>query len=395
MEQEKALLYAETKEEVEQALREQPALFHRYQSMEKNWRQRFIDYCTRKKTLPITYDPFFKRLFHPEVHPGRLSRFLSSLLGQKVKVKCILPGETILDGGALLIMDILVELEDGSLANVEVQKIPYLFPGERMSCYSSDMVLRQYSRVKGEKGNAFNYSDMKKVYTIVIFETSAREFHREGLGYIHMGRTLFDTGLELELLQEYCLIALDVFRKIPYPKDRSERTGWLSLLAVEDVAQAEALQEEFPWLKEIYRDMAEYMIRPGEVLNMFSEALKILDQNTVQFMIEEQEKKLAEQLRELEEQQEALEESQKTLEESQKALEESQKALEENQKALEEQRQELEEKDRKLVQKDEELVQKGEELVRKDEELKEQSVENQRLRAEVERLKKQLEKTGA
>ena len=368
MEQEKALLYAETKEEVEQTLREQPALFHRYQSMEKNWRQRFIDYCTRKKTLPITYDPFFKRLFHPEVHPGRLSRFLSSLLGQKVKVKCILPGETILDGGALLIMDILVELEDGSLANVEVQKIPYLFPGERMSCYSSDMVLRQYSRVKGEKGNAFNYSDMKKVYTIVIFETSTREFHREGLGYIHMGRTLFDTGLELELLQEYCLIALDVFRKIPYPKDRSERTGWLSLLTVEDVAEAEALQEEFPWLKEIYRDMAEYMIRPGEVLNMFSEALKILDQNTVQFMIEEQEKKLAEQLRELEEQQETLEE----------------------------QRQELEEKDRKLVQKDEELVQKGEELVRKDEELKEQSVENQRLRAEVERLKKQLtEKTGA
>ena len=43
MEQEKALLYAETKEEVEQALREQPALFHRYQSMEKNWRKRFID----------------------------------------------------------------------------------------------------------------------------------------------------------------------------------------------------------------------------------------------------------------------------------------------------------------------------------------------------------------
>ena len=126
--------------------------------MEEKWRQRFLDYCTRKKTLPITYDPFFKRLFHPEIHPGRLSRFLSSLLGQKVTVKRILPSEeTLLDGGALLIMDILVELEDSSLANVEIQKVPYLFPGERMSCYSS-----------------------------------------------------------------YCLIALDVFRKILYPKDRSE-----------------------------------------------------------------------------------------------------------------------------------------------------------------------------
>ncbi len=33
-----------------------------------------------------------------------------------------------MDGGALLIMDILVELQDGSLANVEVQKVPYLVP---------------------------------------------------------------------------------------------------------------------------------------------------------------------------------------------------------------------------------------------------------------------------
>ena len=64
-------------------------------------------------------------------------------------------------------MDILVQLEDGSLANVEVQKIPYMFPAERMSCYSSDLVLRQYSRVKGEKGKAFTYKDMRPVYTIM------------------------------------------------------------------------------------------------------------------------------------------------------------------------------------------------------------------------------------
>ena len=314
MEQKETLWYARTVEEVEQVLREQPALFHRYQSMEERWRQRFLDYCTRKKTLPVTYDPFFKRLFHPELHPGRLSRFLSSLLGQKVTVKRILPSEeTLLDGGALLILDILVELADGSLANVEVQKVPYLFPGERMSCYSSDLVLRQYSRVKGERGNRFKYSDMKKVYTIVIFENSTAEFHRDGLNCIHMGKTVFDTGLKLELLQEYCLIALDVFRKIPYPKDKNERTGWLSLLAVEDVETAEIIQRDYPWLGEIYRDMAEYMRRPEEVLNMFSEALKILDHNTVQFMIEEQEKKLTEQLRELQEQQRELQEQQKEL----------------------------------------------------------------------------------
>ena len=89
-------------------------------------------------------------------------------------------------------------------------------------------------------------------------------------------------------MQEYWLIALDVFREFPYPKSRSEQIAWLSLLATEDMAEAEKLMEEYPWLKEIYQEMAAYMSEPKEVLNMFSEALKIMDRNTVQYMIEEQ-----------------------------------------------------------------------------------------------------------
>ena len=52
---------------------------------------------------------------------------------------------------SLLLLDIIVQLEDGSIANVEIQKIPYTFPGERMSCYSADLLLRQYTRVKRGK----------------------------------------------------------------------------------------------------------------------------------------------------------------------------------------------------------------------------------------------------
>lgn len=55
--------------------------------------------------------------------------------------------------------------------------------------------------------------------------------------------------MELDLLQEYCLIALDVFRKTPYSKDRSEQTAWLSLLATEDVEEAGKLIQEYPWLE--------------------------------------------------------------------------------------------------------------------------------------------------
>ena len=43
-------------------------------------------------------------------------------------MKEIIPVEDrMLDGESLLIMDVLVELEDGSLTNVEIQKIPYAF----------------------------------------------------------------------------------------------------------------------------------------------------------------------------------------------------------------------------------------------------------------------------
>lgn len=119
-------------------------------------------------------------------------------------------------------------------------------------------------------------------------------FHKMGEHYIHHGETKFDTGLPLELLQEFYLVALDVFRKIPYHRDRSESTAWLSLLTTEHLEDAEALVREYPWLEEIYEEAAMLRQRSEEVLGMFSEALQILDENTVKYMIEELQKKVEE-----------------------------------------------------------------------------------------------------
>ena len=264
--------------------------------------------------LPVTYDPFFKAVFHPDVHPERLSSFISSLLGIQVKVKAILPSEDRLsDGDSLLIMDVLVELEDGSLTNVEIQKVPYAFPEGRMSCYSSDLVMRQYARARGERGKHFTYRDMKKVYTIIIFEKSTQVFHQIPQSYIHRGSTKFDTGLELSLLQEYCLVCLDVFRQFPYAKDKNEQTAWLSLLLTETVEEAEKLVSEYPWLEEIYRELAMLRRKPEEVLGMFSDALKIMDQNTVKYMIDEQQQVMNEQKQVMNEQQKKINEQKEEL----------------------------------------------------------------------------------
>lgn len=45
----------------------------------------------------------------------------------------------------------------------------------------------------------------------MLVENSSSEFHRIPDQYIHRSSQKFDTGLELNLLQEYIFIALDIF----------------------------------------------------------------------------------------------------------------------------------------------------------------------------------------
>ena len=68
--------------------------------------------------------------------------------------------------------------------------------------------------------------------------------------------------------------------------------AWLSLLVTENLEEAKRLIQDYPWLQEIYEEIAMLRHRPEEVLGMFSEALRILDQNTVKYMIEELQKQL-------------------------------------------------------------------------------------------------------
>ena len=301
--------------DLEEAMK-QKHLYADYTLLDETWKKRFDDYMTGKKTMPLTYDPFFKCMFHPDRHPDWLSHLLSAIIGEPVTVESVLPSEnTAISVDSLLIMDIVVRLSDGSLANVEIQKIPYMFTAERISCYSSDLLMREYSRLKKNKN--FKYSDMKKVYTIVLYEKTEGDFKDPMLqgAYIHHGKTRFDTSLKLKLLQEYFLIALDVFCQNGYTDDKNSDAleteliathnnipetglttndlsmdsleGWLSILTAETMADVERVIRRYPWSEPIFREMSAYVNNPEEVILMFSEALKIADRNTVKYMIEE------------------------------------------------------------------------------------------------------------
>jgi hypothetical protein len=382
--------------ELEKKLKEDPLAYSRYVMMDDDWKQKFVDFCMGKKTLPLLYDNSFKLVFNTDIHADRLGDFISQIIGRNVEVLVVLPiEESFMAGDKIVIMDIIVRLDDGSIANVEIHKNPYTFAGERVSCYSSDLLLRQYSQLKSKKGKNFKYNDLKQVYTIVIYEKTTKEFHQHKPAYIHHGEMTFDTGLKLNMLQHSYLIALDTFRECGYDmsqkgtqrelgklavtcsqpvseanfewaafpcdnlEDKSRLTGWLSLLVTEDIDDAIKNVERFPWLEEIYSEIAELRGRPGEVVSMYSNWIMELDNNSIQFIVDEQKAEIEERKRLMEEQKTLMEEQQVEIEERKALMEEQKTLMEEQQAEIENLKVSVETRDEELVEKDKKLAEQS------------------------------------
>ena len=100
-----------------------------YETWKKEEQDYFLDICTGVCGVKMLYDSFFKEILNPDTKPERLEELLSLLLRQQVKILKVLPNDStrIADESSLLIMDIVVELEDGSIANVECQKLDMRF----------------------------------------------------------------------------------------------------------------------------------------------------------------------------------------------------------------------------------------------------------------------------
>ncbi len=261
-----------------------------YETWNEEQQNYFLDICTGARGVKMLYDSFFKEILDPDTVPERLEELLSLLLRQKVKILKVLPNDStrIADEQSLLIMDIVVQMEDNSIANVECQKIGYLFPGQRAACYSADLLLRQYKRVRGEKGKAFSYKDIKKVYSIIFYEHSPREFHSYPEHSIHRSKQKTDTGVEIELLQEFIFIPLDIAGKI-YDNEgvRNKLEAWIIFLSNDDPEVIVKLMEEYPEFREMYEEIYDMCLNTERVMNMWSKELLELDRNTVQYMIDE------------------------------------------------------------------------------------------------------------
>ena len=341
-----------------------------YEWTEENQNE-FLDFCTGVKGIKIMYDFMIKEILNPENTPERVNELLTLLLGQRVRIVDVLPndGTRLADESTLLITDMVVQLEDGSIANLEIQKIGYYFPGERSACYSADLLLRQYKRARGIKGKRFSYRDIKQVYTIVLFEKSPAEFQKFSNNYIHRFMQKSDTGVNINLLQEYLFIPLDIFKKNQQNENRSVKIenrleAWLAFFCMDDPETIIEIIERYPDFKEMYEQAYDVCRNIEEVMQMFSKELLELDRNTVKLMIDDMQKEIEEKDEEIGCQREQL-----------------------NQKD-----EKLNQKDEELSQKDEELSQKDEELNQKDEQINQQSEQMIEMRKEIQRLQQLLDK---
>lgn len=336
-----------------------PRLSLKFNGWNKEQQEQFLDICTGVKGVKMLYDAFFKEVMNPDVAPELLEEFLSLILKQRVSILYMLPNDAsrIADESPLLYMDIIVQLADGSIANVEVQKVGYLFPGERSACYSADLLMRQYKRVRGEKGRKeFRYKDIKNVYTIVLFEKSPKEFKDFPDIYRHFFQQKSDTGLELELLQKYVFIPLDIFQENRHNKVvEGKLDAWLMFFSSDDPEDIVRLITAYPEFKLLYEKAYDICRNMERVMGIFSEELRMLDRNTAEYMIDEMQNEISQQKEVLKKTKEELKEKHEELEEKHKALEEKDKELEEKDKELEEKDKELEGKDKELEGKDKEL----------------------------------------
>ncbi|MBD5486234.1 MAG: hypothetical protein HDR18_12065 [Lachnospiraceae bacterium] len=297
----------------------------KFDGWEPEQQEDFLNICTGVKGLKLLYDGFFKEVMNPEYVPERFNDFLSGLLGQRVRVVKVLPGDStrIADESSLLIMDIVVELEDGSIANVEMQKIGYLFPGQRSACYSADLLLRQYKRVRGEKQKKFSFRDIRNVYTIVLFEKSPGEFHNYPDTCYHFFEQKSDTGLQIELLQKYLFIPLDIFKKSKHNRNISDRRdAWLTLFTSDEPEEIIRLMKEYPEFRAIYEEGYEICLNMERVMEMFSKELYELDRNTVQYMIDEMQDTIDAQKDELNKQQDTIDAQKDELDKQNRMIEE-------------------------------------------------------------------------
>ncbi len=105
---------------------------------------------------------------------------------------------------------------------------------------------------------------------------------------LHYFEQRSDTGLKLDLLQKYLFVPLDIFgQNIQNGGIKSETEAWLAFLSQDDPEMILRLIDAYPEFRPMYEDVYRLCQNVEKIMGIFSEELRILDRNTVQYMMDE------------------------------------------------------------------------------------------------------------
>ena len=98
------------------------------------------------------------------------------------------------------------------------------------------------------------------------------------------------------LLQNYIFIPLDIFRENVQNKGiKNKLDAWLAFLSMDEPEQIIDLITVYPEFKVIYEHVYNICRNVEELMGIFSEELKILDRNTVKYMVDQMQETINEQ----------------------------------------------------------------------------------------------------
>ena len=137
-------------------------------------------------------------------------------------------------------------------------------------------------------------------YTIVLIDKSSGDFHDFQEVYKHNFQQQSDTGLKMNLLQKYVFIPLDLFRsKVQNKGVKNKMDAWLAFLSMDDPDMIIQLITEYPEFKVMYQQAYEICRNVEALMGIFSEELRIMDRNTVKYMVDQMQEEIDSQKQEI------------------------------------------------------------------------------------------------
>ena len=100
-------------------------------------------------------------------------------------------------------------------------------------------------------------------------------FQKYADNYIHTFTQQSDTGLEMDLLQKYIFIPLDIFKENVENKGiKNKMDGWLTFLGMDEPEKIIELINTYPEFREMYEHVYYICRNVEDVMGIFSEELR-------------------------------------------------------------------------------------------------------------------------